>query len=100
VIIDDSEQILFVNTVLEEMAGIVRVEIIGHNARRLNIGAEDFDGARSFRNKSLRRAEGRMGCMRRAILGWLSGIWTRGAVIVTAWGLGVGRMVRPGLVTG
>jgi len=57
-IIDDSEQILFVNTIFEEMAGIVRGEIIGHDARKLNIGAEDFDRVRSFRDKVLEKGRG------------------------------------------
>jgi PAS domain S-box-containing protein len=43
IIADDSDQILFANSVFEEMTGIPRSEIIGRNARQLHDRAEEFD---------------------------------------------------------
>jgi len=53
VIADESDQILFVNTVFEEMTGIPRSEIIGHDARQLYDRAEEFALTQAFRQKTL-----------------------------------------------
>ncbi|MFY9530480.1 MAG: SpoIIE family protein phosphatase [Candidatus Acidiferrales bacterium] len=53
VIADDSDQILFVNTVFEEMTGIPRSEIIGRDARHLYDRAEEFAVAQAFQRKAL-----------------------------------------------
>jgi sigma-B regulation protein RsbU (phosphoserine phosphatase) len=54
VIADDSDQILFVNKVFEEMTGILRGEIIGHDARHLYDRAEEFALAHAFRQKAMK----------------------------------------------
>ena len=51
VIADEFDQILFVNTVFEEMTGIPRSEIIGHDARQLYDRAEEFALTQAFRQK-------------------------------------------------
>ena len=53
VIADESDQILFVNTVFEEMTGIPRSEIIGHDARQLYDRAEEFALAQAFHQRAL-----------------------------------------------
>ena len=59
VIADDSDQILFVNTVFEEMTGIPRSEIIGHDARQLYDRAEEFALTQAFRQKILETGRSR-----------------------------------------
>jgi phosphoserine phosphatase RsbU/P len=53
VIADESGQILFVNSVFEEMTGILRGEIIGRDAGHLYDRAEEFALAQAFHRKSL-----------------------------------------------
>jgi PAS domain S-box-containing protein len=52
VIADDSDQILFVNTVFEEMTGFPRSQIIGRNARQLYHQAEEFAFAQALNQKA------------------------------------------------
>src|ERR1700735_326607 len=52
VIADDSDQILFVNTVFEEMTGFPRSQIIGRNARQLYHRAEEFAFAQALNQKA------------------------------------------------
>src|ERR1700730_18038153 len=59
VIADDSGQILFVNTVFEEMAGIPGSEIIGRDARQLYDWAEEFALAPAFYHKALEMGRSR-----------------------------------------
>jgi len=59
VIADESDQILFVNTVFEEMTGIPRSEIIGHDARQLYDRAEEFALTQAFRQKILEMGRSR-----------------------------------------
>ena len=59
VIADESDQILFVNTVFEEMTGIPRSEIIGHDARQLYDRAEEFALTQAFRQKTLEMGRSR-----------------------------------------
>ena len=54
VIADDSEQILFVNAVFEEMTGIPRGQIVGRDARNLYDQAEDFALAHALFQKALK----------------------------------------------
>jgi sigma-B regulation protein RsbU (phosphoserine phosphatase) len=54
VIADDSEQILFVNAVFEEMTGIPRGQIVGHDARYLYDRPEDLALAHAFLQKALK----------------------------------------------
>jgi PAS domain S-box-containing protein len=51
VIADDSDQILFVNTVFEEMTGFPRSQIIGRDARQLYHRAEELDFARALNQR-------------------------------------------------
>ena len=59
VIADEFDQILFVNTVFEEMTGIPRSEIIGHDARQLYDRAEEFALTQAFRQKTLEMGRSR-----------------------------------------
>ena len=59
VIADETDQILFVNTVFEEMTGIPRSEIIGHDARQLYDRAEEFALTQAFRQKTLEMGRSR-----------------------------------------
>jgi phosphoserine phosphatase RsbU/P len=59
VILDDSGQILFANTVFEEMTGMRRSEIIGRDALQLILGAEDHARVQAFREKTRERGRGR-----------------------------------------
>jgi PAS domain S-box-containing protein len=59
VIADDSEQILFVNAVFEEMTGIPRGQIIGRDARYLYDRAEDFALAHALYQKVLKLGRNR-----------------------------------------
>src|SRR5271170_1783180 len=58
VIADGSDQILFANTVFEEMTGFPRSQIIGRNARQLYHRAEEFAFAQALSRKAL--AKGRI----------------------------------------
>src|SRR5580693_9300566 len=53
VIADDSNQILFANSVFEEMTGTPSSEIIGTDARQLYDRAEEFALAQAFHQKAL-----------------------------------------------
>src|ERR1700722_8196006 len=53
VIADDSGQILFVNTVFEEMTGIIREEIIGRDAGHLYNRAEELALVQAFHRKAM-----------------------------------------------
>jgi sigma-B regulation protein RsbU (phosphoserine phosphatase) len=59
VIADDSDQILFVNAVFEEMTGIARNEIIGHDLRQLYHRADEFALAQAFSRKALEMGRSR-----------------------------------------
>jgi PAS domain S-box-containing protein len=59
VIGNDSGQILFVNTVFEEMTGFLRAEIIGRDAVQLLFGAEDHGRVEAFREKTREKGRGR-----------------------------------------
>jgi PAS domain S-box-containing protein len=59
VIADESGQILFVNSVFEEMTGILRGEIIGRDGRHLYDRAEEFALAQAFYRKSLEMGRSR-----------------------------------------
>ena len=59
VIADESGQILFVNSVFEEMTGIRRGEIIGRDARHLYDRAEEFALAQAFHRKSIEMGRSR-----------------------------------------
>ena len=59
VIADDSNQILFANSVFEEMTGTPRSEIIGTDARQLYDRAEEFALAQAFHKKALEMGRGR-----------------------------------------
>src|SRR5271156_5514778 len=59
VIADDSDQILFVNTVFEEMTGIPRDQIIGGDSRQLYRRAEDYVRVQAIRTKTLEKGRGR-----------------------------------------
>jgi sigma-B regulation protein RsbU (phosphoserine phosphatase) len=54
VIADDSERILFVNAVFEEMTGIPRSQIVGRDARYLYDRPEDFALAHALHQKALK----------------------------------------------
>jgi sigma-B regulation protein RsbU (phosphoserine phosphatase) len=53
VIADDSGQILFVNTVFEEMTGIIREEVIGRDAVYLYHRAEELALVQAFHRKAM-----------------------------------------------
>jgi PAS domain S-box-containing protein len=55
VIADDSDRILFVNAVFEEMTGFSRSQIIGRSARQLYHRAEEFALAQALNRKALER---------------------------------------------
>ena len=59
VIADDSNQILFANSVFEEMTGTPRSEIIGTDARQLYDRAEEFALAQAFHRKALEMGRSR-----------------------------------------
>jgi len=52
VIADDSDQILFVNAVFEEMTGFSRSQVIGRNARQLYHRTEEFAFAQALNQKA------------------------------------------------
>jgi phosphoserine phosphatase RsbU/P len=59
VIADDSDQILFVNTVFEEMTGFPRSQIIGRTARQLYQRAEEFAFAQALNQKAKEMGQAR-----------------------------------------
>jgi sigma-B regulation protein RsbU (phosphoserine phosphatase) len=59
VIGNDSSEILFVNTVFEEMTGFLRDEIIGHDALQLILGADGHARAQAFQEKTHEMGRGR-----------------------------------------
>jgi sigma-B regulation protein RsbU (phosphoserine phosphatase) len=59
VIGNDSSEILFVNTVFEEMTGFLRDEIIGHDALQLILGADGHARAQAFQEKTREKGRGR-----------------------------------------
>src|SRR5271154_7570053 len=59
VIADDSDQILFVNAVFEEMTGFPRSQLIGRTARQLYHRAEEFAFARALNQKALEMGRAR-----------------------------------------
>lgn len=59
VIADDSDQILFVNTVFEEMTGFARSQLIGRSARQLYHRAEEFAFAQALNQKALEMGRAR-----------------------------------------
>src|ERR1700683_3017343 len=52
VVADESDQILFVNTVFEEMTGFSRSQILGWHARQLYHRAEEFAFAKALNQKA------------------------------------------------
>ena len=59
VIGNDSSEIVFVNTVFEEMTGFLRDEIIGHDALELILGTDGHSSAEAFRERTRERGRGR-----------------------------------------
>jgi phosphoserine phosphatase RsbU/P len=59
VIVDDADRIIFVNTVFEEMTGILRGEIIGGDARQLIPAADDYARLQVFKEKTREIGRGR-----------------------------------------
>jgi sigma-B regulation protein RsbU (phosphoserine phosphatase) len=55
-IADDSDRILFVNTVFEEMTGIFRDDIVDHDPKQFYVNPEDYAGL-----QNIRRTTSRMG---------------------------------------
>jgi PAS domain S-box-containing protein len=56
---NDSSEILFVNTVFEEMTGFLRDEIIGHDALQLILGADGYARAQAFQERTHEKGRGR-----------------------------------------
>jgi sigma-B regulation protein RsbU (phosphoserine phosphatase) len=59
IVADDSDQILFVNTVFEELTGFPRSQIIGRNARQLYHRADEFALAQALNQKALEMGRAR-----------------------------------------
>ena len=59
IIADEFGEILFVNSVFEEMTRMLRSEIIGRDAQHLNLGAEDCARLHGFRIETHKTARGR-----------------------------------------
>jgi PAS domain S-box-containing protein len=59
IIADEFGEILFVNSVFEEMTRMLRSEIIGRDAQHLNLGAEDYARLLGFRMETQKTARGR-----------------------------------------
>jgi phosphoserine phosphatase RsbU/P len=59
VIADESDHVLFVNTVFEEMTGIPRADIIGRETRQLYHSPEDFALVQEIRAKVLQKGRDR-----------------------------------------
>ena len=58
-IADESDQILFVNAVFEEMTGFARSQIIGRNARQLYLRADEFAFAEALNRKAMEKGRAR-----------------------------------------
>jgi sigma-B regulation protein RsbU (phosphoserine phosphatase) len=58
-IADESDQILFVNTVFEEMTGFARTQIVGRNARQLYHRDEEFAFAQALSRRALEMGRAR-----------------------------------------
>jgi PAS domain S-box-containing protein len=59
IIADESGETLFVNSVFEEMTGMLRSEIIGRDAQHMNLGTEGDAGLQAFRKETHRTGRGR-----------------------------------------
>jgi sigma-B regulation protein RsbU (phosphoserine phosphatase) len=59
IVADESGQVLFVNSVFEEMTRMLRSEIIGRDARHMDLGAEDYARLQAFRKKTREKGRGR-----------------------------------------
>jgi sigma-B regulation protein RsbU (phosphoserine phosphatase) len=59
IVADDSGQILFVNSVFEELTRALRSELIGRDARHMDLGAEDFARLQAFRKETHKKGRGR-----------------------------------------
>jgi PAS domain S-box-containing protein len=59
IIADESGQILFVNSVFEEMTSMLRSEIIGRDARHMDLGPEDYARFQAFRKETREKGRGR-----------------------------------------
>src|SRR5262245_6253667 len=53
-IADDGDHVLFVNTVFEEMTGILSRNIVGRDAGQLHYSAEDYAVLQELRRKTFR----------------------------------------------
>jgi len=51
---DDCDQVLFINSVFEEMTGVTLAEVIGQDAAKLYYNPEDLASLQEFRNKTRR----------------------------------------------
>jgi len=59
IIAEESGEILFVNSVFEELTRMLRSEIIGCDAQHMNPGAEDYARLQAFRKETHRTGRGR-----------------------------------------
>jgi phosphoserine phosphatase RsbU/P len=59
IVADDSGQILFVNSVFEELTRALRSELIGRDARHMDLGAEDYARLQAFRKETHKKGRGR-----------------------------------------
>jgi sigma-B regulation protein RsbU (phosphoserine phosphatase) len=59
IVAGESGQILFVNSVFEEMTRTLRSEMIGRDARRMDVGAEDHARFQVFRKDTRKTGRGR-----------------------------------------
>jgi PAS domain S-box-containing protein len=59
IVADEFGQILFVNSVFEEMTRTLRSEIVGRDARHMDLGDEDYARFQAFRKKSREKGRGR-----------------------------------------
>ena len=59
IIADESGQILFVNSVFEEMTRMLRSEVIGRDAQHMGLGAEHYARLQAFRKKTREKGRGR-----------------------------------------
>src|SRR5271155_1112128 len=59
IVADESGQILFVNSVFEEMTKTLRSEIIGRDAQHMDLGVEDRTRLQAFREESYKKGRGR-----------------------------------------
>jgi PAS domain S-box-containing protein len=59
IIADESGQILFVNSVFEEMTRMLHSEIIGRDVQHMDLGAEDYARLQSLRKETHKKGRGR-----------------------------------------